>query len=103
SRIPRGLPGISIPEQLSGRDRLNEPRSLTSCPEAALDVAFCRWLVAHHRHDADAGKSGKSKGTCTLLGQINAAAFNIRSSVRDRDRDGVAILLVGDLDFGTKG
>jgi hypothetical protein len=39
----------------------------------------------------------------TGLGQINAAAFNIRPSVRDRDRDGMATLLVGDLDFRTKG
>src|SRR5215831_7071334 len=58
---------------------------------------------AHYRHDVDGNKSGKSKGTCTGLGQINAAAFNIRPSVRDRDRDRMAILLVGDLDFGTKG
>jgi len=98
-----GCPGISIPEQLSGRDRLNEAASLTSCPEAAFDVAYHRRLVAHYRHDADGNKSGKSKGTCTGLGQINAAAFNIRSSVRDRDRDGITTLLVGDLDLGTKG
>jgi hypothetical protein len=51
----------------------------------------------------DRSKSGKSKGACTRLGQINAAALNIRPSVRDRDRDGLTILLVGDLDFGTKG
>src|SRR6516225_9585113 len=84
-------------------DRLNEAASLTSCPEAAFDVAYHRRLVAHYRHDADGNKSGKSKGTCTGLGQINAAAFNIRSSVRDRDRDGITTLLVGDLDLGTKG
>ena len=76
---------------------------MTSCPEAAFDVAFHRWLVAHYRHDANGSKSGKSKGACTGLGQINAAAFNIRPSVHDRDRDGMTILLVGDLDFGTKG
>src|SRR5262249_35575710 len=64
---------------------------------------FHRWLVAHHRDDTDRSKSGKSKGACTGLGQINAAAFNIRPSVRDRDRDGMTILLVGHLDFGTKG
>src|SRR5262245_6093992 len=29
-------PGISIPEQLSGRNRLNEAASFTSCPEAAF-------------------------------------------------------------------
>ena len=98
-----GCPGISIPEQLSGRDRLNEAASLTSCPEAAFDVAYHRRLVAHYRHDADGNKSGKSKDTCTGLGQINAAAFNIRPSVRDRDRDGITTLLVGDLDLGTKG
>src|SRR5262249_35311661 len=77
--------------------------SLTSCPEAAFDVAYHRCLVAHYRHDADENKSGKPKGTCTGLGQINAAAFNIRPSVRDRDRDGITTLLVGDLDLGTKG
>ena len=76
---------------------------LTSCPEAAVDVAYHRCLVAHYRHDADGNKFGKSKGTCTGLGQINAAAFNIRPSVRDRDRDGITTLLVGDLDLGTKG
>jgi hypothetical protein len=75
----------------------------TSCPEVALKVAFHgQWLVAHH-HDADRGKSGKSKGACTGLGQINAAAFNVRPSIRDRDRDNMTILLVRDLDFGTKG
>src|SRR5262245_20133040 len=95
-------PGISIPEQLSGRDRLSEATSLTACPEAAVDVAYHRCLVAHYRHDADGNKFGKSKGTFTGLGQINAAAFNIRPSVRDRDRDGIT-LLVGDLDLGTKG
>jgi hypothetical protein len=94
---------ISIPEQLSGRDRLNEAASLTGCPEATFDVAYHRCLVAHYRHDADGNKSCKSKGTCAGLGQINAAAFNIRSSVRDRDRDGITTLLVGDLDLGTKG
>src|SRR5262249_246662 len=76
---------------------------LTSCPEAAVDVAYHRCLVAHYRHDADGNKFGKSKGACTGLGQINAAAFNIRPPVRDHDRDGMPILLVGDLDFGTKG
>src|SRR5262249_56189695 len=76
---------------------------LTSCPEAAVDVAYHRCLVAHYRHDADGNKFGKSKGTCTGLGQINAAAFNIRPPVRDRDRDGITTLLVGDLDLGTKG
>src|SRR5262249_49194691 len=65
--------------------------------------AFHRWSVTHHRHDADTSKSGQSKGACTGLGQVNAATFNIRPSVRDRDRDGMTILLVGDLDFGTKG
>jgi hypothetical protein len=60
-------------------------------------------LVAHHRHDADRSKSGKSKGARTSLGQINAAAFNISPSVHDRDRDGMTTLLVGDLDLGTKG
>ena len=56
-------------EQLSGRNRLNEAASLTSCPEATLDAAYHRCLVAHYRHDADGNKSGKSKGTCTGLGQ----------------------------------
>jgi hypothetical protein len=97
------LPGISIPEQLSGKDRLNEAASLTSCPEATFDVAYHRCLVAHYRHDADGNKSGKSKGTCTGLGQINAAAFNIGPSVRDRDRDGMAILLVVTLTLEPKG
>src|SRR5262249_31992941 len=45
---------------------------------------------------------GKSKGACTGLGSINAAAFNIRPSVRDRDGDGVTILLVGDLTLEPK-
>jgi hypothetical protein len=53
--------------------------------------AFHRRLVAHHRHDTDRSKSIKSKGACTGLGQINAAAFSIRASVRDRDRDGMTI------------
>ena len=39
----------------------------------------------------------------TTRGQINAAAFNVRSSVRDRDRDGMSGLLVGYLHRGTKG
>jgi hypothetical protein len=65
--------------------------------------AFHQSLIGHHRHDTDRSKSGKSKGACTGLGQIYAAAFNIRPSVRDRDRDCMTILLVGDLDFGTKG
>ena len=50
----------------------------------------------------DRSKSGKSKGTCTGLGQIDAAAFNIRPAIRDPDRNGMAVVLVGDLDFGTK-
>ena len=80
-----------------------------SCWAADLELvplsafAFHRWLVARHRHDIDRSKSDKSKGACTGLGQINAAAFDITASVRDRDRDGMTILLVGDLDFGTKG
>src|SRR6516164_1869389 len=37
--------------------------------EPPFDVAFHRCLVAHYRHDADGNKSGKSKGTCTGLGQ----------------------------------
>ena len=60
-------------------------------------------LVTHHGHDVDRSKSGKSKGAGTGLGQINAATFNIRPSVRDRDRDGITTLIVGDLDLGTKG
>jgi hypothetical protein len=59
-------------------------------------------LVTHHGHDADRSKSGKSKGAGTGLGQINAAAFNIGPSVRDRDRNGMTIFLVGDLNLGTK-
>ena len=59
--------------------------------EATLAVAFHRRLVAHHRHDVDRSKSGESKGTCTGLVQINAPAFNIRPSVRDRDGDGMTI------------
>jgi hypothetical protein len=39
--------------------------------------AFHQWLVVQHRHDINGSKSGKSKGACTRLGQINAAAFNI--------------------------
>src|SRR5215831_16822512 len=102
-KFREGLPGIPIPEQLSGRDRLNEAASLTSCPGPAFDLAYHRCLVAHYRHDAYGNKSGKSKGTCAGLGQINAAAFNIRPSVGDRDRDGITTLLVRDLDLGTKG
>src|SRR5262249_3942123 len=83
--------------------RLNRAAPLTRCPEAAFGVAYHRCLVAHYRHDADGNKSGKSKGTCTGLGQINAAAFDIWPSVRDCDRDGITTLLVGDLDLGTKG
>jgi hypothetical protein len=37
--------------------------------------AFQQWLVAHYRHDTDRSKSGKIKGACTGLGQINAAAL----------------------------
>src|SRR6516165_2436087 len=103
SRIPRALPGISIPEQLSGRRPPQRSSILDELPWAAFDVVYHRCLVAHYRHGTDGNKSGKSKGTCTGLGQINAAAFNIRPSVRDRDRDGITILLVGDLDLGTKG
>src|SRR5262249_46292857 len=71
-------------------------------PAATLEVGFHRCLVAHYRHDADRSKFGKSKGACTRLGQIDAAAFNIRPSVRDRDRHGMTILLFGDLYSGTK-
>jgi hypothetical protein len=76
-------------------------RAWTLVPPSSF--AFHQWLVAHNRHDTDRSKSGKIKGTCTCLGQINATAFNIGPSVRDRDRDGTTIPLVGDLDFGTKG
>ena len=62
-----------------------------------------RPLVAHYRHHADRSKPGKPKGACPGLGQINAAAFNVRSSVRNRDRDGMSGLLVGYLHRGTKG
>src|SRR5215475_8813466 len=84
---------VQVPEMLG--------RAWNLVPLSAF--AFHRWLVAHHGHDTDGSKSGKSKGACTGLGQINAAAFNIRASVRDRDRDGMTILLVGDPDFGTEG
>jgi hypothetical protein len=60
-------------------------------------------LVTHHGHDAHGSNSGKSKGVGTGLGQINAAASHIGASVRDRDRNGMTIFLVGDLNFGTKG
>jgi len=83
--------GISIPEQL---------RAWNLSP---VSLRVSRWLLAHHRHDTDTSKSGKSKGACTGLRQINAAAFNMRPSVSDRHRDGMTVLLVGDLDFGTKG
>jgi hypothetical protein len=49
-------------------------------------------LGAHYRHDANRSKFGKSKGACIGLGWINATAFNIRPSVRDRH--GTTILLV---------
>jgi hypothetical protein len=62
-----------------------------------------KWLLTHDGHDADRSKSGKSKGAGTGLGQINAAALNIGPSVGDCDRNGMTILLVGDLNFGTKG
>src|SRR5262245_34192630 len=42
SQIPRGLAGISILKQLSGRNRLNEAAYLTSCPEAVFDGAYHR-------------------------------------------------------------
>src|SRR5262249_29947706 len=84
------------------RDHLNKP-SLTSGPEAAFDVAYHRCLVAHYRHNADRNKSGKSKGTCTGLGQVNAAAFNIRPSVRDRDRNGRPFSLLVTLTLEPKG
>ena len=60
-------------------------------------------LVTRHRRNGDRGKPGKSKGARTSPGQINAAPFNIGPSVRDRDRHGTTVLLVGDLDFGTEG
>src|SRR5256884_4132646 len=85
---------VQVPEMLGSRAWNLIPLSV---------LAFHRWLVAHHRHDTDKSKFGKSKGACTGLGQINAVAFNIRPSARDRDHDGMTILLVGDLDFGTKG
>ena len=69
----------------------------------AVRFRVSRLLIAHHRHDTDRSKSSKSKGACTGLGQINAAAFNIGSSVRARDRNGITIFLVGDLNFGTEG
>jgi hypothetical protein len=87
---------------LSAFKKIGLPKRLDELPEAALEVVFHQWLVAHHRHDTDRSKSGKFKRARTGLGQINAAAFNIRPSVRDRDRDGMTILLVGDLDLGTK-
>ena len=61
------------------------------------------WLVAHHRHDADRSKSGKSKDTRTGLGQINAAAFNMTSSIRDRDRGGMTVPLLVTLTLEPKG
>jgi hypothetical protein len=85
---------VQVPEMLGSRAWNLVPLSV---------FVFHRWLVAHHRHDTDKSKPGKSKGACTGLGQINAVAFNIRPSARDRDHDGMTILLVGDLDFGTKG
>src|SRR5262249_45438464 len=94
SRIPRGLPWAFDSRAAFRSRRLNEAASLTSCPGPAFDLAYHRCLVAHYRHDAYGNKSGKSKGTCAGLGQINAAAFNIRPSVGDRDRDGITTLLV---------
>src|SRR5262249_34375129 len=90
SRIPRGLPWDFDSRAVfrSNETVSTKAASLTSCPEAAFDVAYHRCLVAHYRHDADENKSGKPKGTCTGLGQINAAAFNIRPSVRDLSDQG---------------
>ena len=79
---------MQIPERLGSR-------AWNLVPLSAF--ALHQRLIAHHRHDTDRSKSGKSKGSCTGLGQINAAAFNIRPSIRDRNRDGMTILLVGDL------
>src|SRR5262245_38341436 len=102
-KFREGRPGFRFQSIVPIETVSTKAASLTSCAEAAFNVAYHRCLVAHYRHDADGNKSGKSKGTCTGLGQINAAAFNIRPSVRDRDRDGITTLLVGDLDLGTKG
>ena len=113
----------SQPTQLTGCAHISSPACVVSiregCPilyfqssfpvetptqrAASRDTEFAAMLFAHHRHHADGSNSGKSKGTCTGLGQINAAASNIRPSVRDPDRDGMAGFLVGDFDFGTKG
>src|SRR5947207_9684680 len=71
-------------------------------PERPFRHSF-QVLVTHQGHDADGSKSGKSKGAGTGLGQINAAASHIGASIRDRDRNGMTIFLVGDLNFGTEG
>jgi hypothetical protein len=52
--------------------------------------------------DSDASKSRKSKGTRTGLRHINAATFNIRPTICNRNRDGMAILFIGHLHYGAK-
>ena len=89
--------------RLSAFQKNSRPKRIDELAQGGPQVVAFRWSVARHRHDADRSESGKSEGTCTGLGQINATAFNIRPSVRDRDRDGMTILLVDDLDFGTEG
>jgi hypothetical protein len=92
------LPRLHLQASTLSLKKIGRAKRLDRTAPGGLEVAFHRWLVAHHRHDADRSKSSKSKGTCTGLGQINAAAFNVRPSVRDRDRDGMTILLIGYLD-----
>jgi hypothetical protein len=92
-----GQPSPELGPAVRIQDR--PPERPSSCPRRDLDIV----LVTHHRHDADRSKSGKSKGAGAGQGHINAAAFNIGPPVRDRDRNGMAIFLVGDLNFRTKG
>ena len=78
----------------------NKPRE---SPLRAVQGGRPRSLIAHYRQDGDWSKPGKPKGACTGRGQINAAAFNVRPSVRDRDRNSMSGLLVGYPHRGTKG
>src|SRR4029453_16180346 len=57
---------VQVPEMLGTRawklvplsafKKIGLPKRLDELPEAALEVVFHQWLVAHHRHDTDRGK-----------------------------------------------
>src|SRR5262245_12005560 len=103
-RSPRSLRGAAwVSNSESRRPRRIKPSDDGDHP-ASLELCWSGcWLLQLAKDRKHWAYTGKSKGTCTGLGQINAAAFNKRPTVRDPHRNGMAVVLVGDLDFGTKG